>query len=52
MRQRYDTPRTPYERALASGTLDEATIAGLRDLAEALNPAALRRGIDAALRAP
>ncbi|WP_322796066.1 transposase family protein [Tepidiforma sp.] len=51
VRKRYDTPRTPYERALASGTLDEATSAALRDVAEALNPAELRRGIDAALRA-
>lgn len=49
--KRYDAPRTPYQRLLASGVLSPDQQASLTAQYEALNPAALRREIDACLDA-
>jgi len=49
--KRYDAARTPYERLLASGVLDEARRAALEALFVSLNPVHLRAEIDAALEA-
>lgn len=46
----YDAPRTPYQRALASGVLDEATQERLDNELYAINPAELQRRIESALR--
>ena len=46
----YDEPRTPYQRLLESGVLDEATRRRLDNELRALNPAALQRQIESALR--
>ena len=48
--KRYDEPRTPYQRLLASGVLPEATTATLERRFEAINPAELQRRIDQLLR--
>ena len=45
----YDAPRTPYQRLLESGLLDDATSERLEGEFRAINPAALRRRIDSAL---
>ena len=47
----YDAPRTPYQRLLASGVLSPEQQASLAAQYEALNPAALRREIEACLHA-
>lgn len=47
----YDAPRTPYQRLLASGVLSPEQQASLTAQYEALNPAALRREIEACLDA-
>lgn len=47
----YDAPRTPYQRLLASGVLSPDKEARLRAQYETLNPAQLRREIDACLDA-
>lgn len=41
----YDQPRTPYQRLLASGCLDEETRCALEQVCERLNPAQLQRRI-------
>lgn len=51
VRKTYDAPRTPYQRLLASGVLSPEQDARLRAQYQALNPAALRREIDACLDA-
>ncbi len=47
--KRHDQPKTPYQRLLESGTLEEAAQARLRREHEQLNPFELKREIDAAL---
>jgi hypothetical protein len=42
----YDQPRTPYQRLLAAGILDEAASKDLTAVFQRLNPAELQRGID------
>ena len=49
--KRYDAPRTPYQRLLASGVLSSDQQAALTTQYQALNPAALRREIAACLDA-
>lgn len=49
VRKRYDTARTPYQRLLASGVLDEQSAQRLRCQYLGLNPIKLRAEIDAAL---
>jgi len=49
--KRYDAPRTPYQRLLASGVLSSDQQAALTTPYQALNPAALRREIAACLDA-
>ena len=44
--KRYDTPKTPYERVLASPQVTSAVKRRLRRRYAALNPAALKREID------
>jgi transposase InsO family protein len=51
VRKRYDEPKTPYRRLLATGVLDEAKQAELRDLYERLNPVRLQTRIDESLEA-
>ncbi|MBI2888121.1 MAG: hypothetical protein HYY02_13085, partial [Chloroflexi bacterium] len=46
-----DAPRTPYQRLLASGVLSPEQQASLTAQYEALNPAALRREVEACLDA-
>ena len=48
--KRYDDPRTPYQRLLASGTLSEVSRAQLETQYLATNPAELQRRIDRLLR--
>ena len=48
--KRYDEARTPLQRVLASDQVGEETKARLRTLYPTLNPAQLRRQIDANLR--
>ena len=50
VRKRYDRAQTPYQRLLAADALDAATRADLAARYAALNPAHLRRQIDAALQ--
>lgn len=47
--KRYDAARTPYRRLLAAGVLDADQTARLADRHRNLNPAQLKRDIDAAL---
>jgi transposase InsO family protein len=47
--KRYDAALTPYRRLLAASVLDDAQVAALRDRYQRLNPAQLKRDIDAAL---
>jgi hypothetical protein len=51
VRKRYDQAQTPYQRLLASQTLDEAHRESLAKQYARLNPAGLRRNIDDALDA-
>jgi hypothetical protein len=46
----YDAPRTPYQRLLESGILDEAVASRLQQQFLAINPAELQRRIEVALR--
>lgn len=46
----YDTPRTPYQRLLEAGVLDDATRERLAAEHQAINPADLQRKIETALR--
>jgi len=48
--KRYDTPKTPYKRLLESGVLDELMQAQLERQLQAINPLALQRRIEQALR--
>ena len=48
--KRYDTPRTPYQRLLETGVLDERTAVRLDRQRQAINPAELQGRIDNALR--
>ena len=48
--KRHDAPKTPYQRLLESGTLNAAAQARLTREHERLNPFALKRQIDCALR--
>lgn len=47
--KRYDTARTPYRRLLDASVLDATQATALRERYRALNPAQLKRDIDAAL---
>lgn len=47
--KRYDEPRTPYQRLLATDTLDEATKGRIEKALLALNPAELQRKIETLL---
>ncbi|MEX2430704.1 MAG: transposase family protein [Dehalococcoidia bacterium] len=51
VRKVYDTPRTPYQRMVASGTLNDAVAKRLEEQFLAINPADLQRRIELALRA-
>ena len=48
--KRYDQPRTPYQRLLASGSLNDGSRAQLERQYLATNPAELQRRIDGLLR--
>ena len=50
VRKSYDAPRTPYQRLLDYGVLDQATAAHLDQQFLAINPAELQRRIESALR--
>jgi hypothetical protein len=50
VRKVYDAPRTPYQRLLDSGALDDATARRLAEQLLAINPAELQRRIELALR--
>ncbi|HLE81553.1 MAG TPA: transposase family protein [Dehalococcoidia bacterium] len=50
VRKQYDRPRTPYQRLLDSGILDEAARDILEDQFLAINPAQLRRRTEQTLR--
>ncbi len=49
--RKYDTPATPYERIMASDCIAAETKRELTAMYESLNPAELKRAIDAKLRA-
>lgn len=49
MRRRYDTPRSPYERAMESPDISQETKEYLARLYQSFNPAQLKRSIDATL---
>lgn len=49
VRKRYDTARTPDQRLLAAGVLDDAQRQSLERRYRSLNPVQLRAQIDAAL---
>ncbi len=51
VRKVYDTPKTPYQRLLDSGLLEDAVAQGLEEQFLAINPAELQRRIELALRA-
>jgi hypothetical protein len=46
VRRRYDTPKTPYRRLLASADISASTKRGLTRQCRSLNPVQLRRDID------
>ena len=48
--KRHDKPKTPYQRLLESGTLDQVAEARLKREHERLNPFELKRQIDTALK--
>jgi transposase InsO family protein len=50
VRKSYDAPRTPYQRLLDYGALDQATAARLDQQFLDINPAELQRRIESALR--
>jgi hypothetical protein len=45
-RKKYDEPKTPYERVLASDSVDDATKRKLRAIHEATNPFTLKNEIE------
>ncbi len=45
--RKYDAPLTPYQRIMESEKIPEETKKELRELYQRLNPAELKRGIDA-----
>jgi hypothetical protein len=49
IKRKYDNPRTPYQRLLESGQLGEEAQAALKSVYQSLNPAALKRQIEATL---
>ena len=51
LRKVYDAPKTPYQRLVESGVLDETDARRLGEQLLAINPAELQRRIDLALRA-
>lgn len=51
VRKAYDAARTPHQRLLDSGVLDQATASRLEEQFLAINPAELQRRIELALRA-
>lgn len=51
VRKAYDAPKTPYQRLLDSGALEETVARRIEDQFLAINPAELRRRIELALRA-
>lgn len=51
VRKKYDEPRTPYQRLLATNTLDQEKVEELAKLYASLNPVKLRANIDEALEA-
>ena len=48
--KRYDAPKTPYQRLLESGVLEEKKRAALQQQHAQLNPFALKRQIEAGLK--
>lgn len=48
--KRYDRPRTPYQRLLEAGVLDDASRSRLEKQLQAINPAELQRRIENSLR--
>jgi len=48
--KRYDAPKTPYQRLLEAGILDEVTQAAMAEQLLNINPAQLQRKIELALR--
>ncbi len=48
--KRYDAPKTPYQRLLESGVLDERKRVALQEQHGTLNPFALKRQIEAGLK--
>lgn len=50
IKRKYDTPKTPYQRLIESDQIDEQTRKRLTNLYCSLNPAELKRRIDAKLK--
>ena len=48
--KKYDVPKTPYARIMETDVLTEKQKVGLREVYESLNPADLKREIDAKLK--
>ncbi len=48
--KRYDVPRTPYQRLLEAGVLEDLTQAAMDEQLLNINPAQLQRHIELALR--
>ena len=49
LKRKYDTPKTPYQRLMDSGQISEETRKQLETVYLSLNPAQLKRSIDAKL---
>jgi len=49
LKRKYDTPKTPYQRLMDSGQISEQTRKQLETVYFSLNPAQLKRSIDAKL---
>jgi len=49
LKRKYDIPRTPYQRLMDSGQISEQTRKQLETVYLSLNPAQLKRSIDAKL---
>lgn len=50
IKRKYDIPKTPYERLIESGEVNEEAKQALTNLYHSLNPAELKRRIDAKLK--
>lgn len=50
IKRKYDTPKTPYQRLIESDEVNEETKQALTNLYHSLNPAELKREIDAKLK--